>query len=273
MSWQPIAYKDLHDAGRSWGIWVLFVLFLVLFVGLAVIESYTGGNEFRAFIGGIAGVVALVLPAIGLLLGYKSIAHERINGSIVLLLSFPHSRRDVVLGKYIGRSVVLLVPTLLALLVALVVGGVLLDGLGTVVWSPWFLLLTAVYGLIFLSIAMAISMSTTVDRRVTLGALGAYILIVTFWDDLVTALLILLYRFNFDILFDPPGWSLFAQLLKPSESYYRLLHIGFEVDQAAPYIAPEAPWYVDWWVALLVLLAWIVVPVAIAFYRFDQQDL
>lgn len=272
MSWRPIAYKDMQDAGRSGTIWVMFGL-LLIFVGFAFVEAWWNGGDFSAFVAGTAGIVAALVPVIALLLGYKSIAHERINGSIVLLLSFPHSRQDLVIGKYVGRSVVLLVPTLLALIVALLFAGILLEGITAAVWSPWFLLLTAVYGLVFLSVAIAISLSTTVDRRVTLGAFGAYLLLVTFWENLVTGTVVVLYRFNLDIIFAPPAWSELARLFKPSEAYYRLLHLGFEMDQAGRYTAPEAPWYVDWWVAIFVLAAWIVVPVAIAFYRFEGQDL
>lgn len=273
MGWRAIARKDIQDASRSRSLWIVIVLFLVLTLAYMLGSAIVLENTLSETIDGLAGMLAILLPVIAILLGYKSVAHERINGSIVLLLSFPHSRRDLVIGKYIGRSVVLIVPAILALALAGVAGSVLFDSVRELVWYPWFVLVTALYGLSFLSIALAISMSSTTDRRITLGAFGAYLLLVSFWDNIVTAIVVVLFRFDFDVLFAMPDWSQLATLLKPSEAYYRLLHLGFELERGTGFLASDAPWYVDWWVALLILGCWIGVPLVLGYRRFTKVDL
>lgn len=272
MNWQAIAQKDVQDAGRSKTLWIIFMLFVLLSVGYVVLEAVLNDITFAETVDGLAGVIGTLLPVIALLLGYKSIAYERINGSIALLLSFPHSRRDLVIGKYVGRSLVLLVPIVIALLLAGIAAVLLIDTAGALRY-PWFLMMTALYGLAFLAVAIGISMSTTEDRRVTLGAFGAYLLFVTFWDNVVTTVLVVLYRFDFEILLALPEWVYLANLLKPSEAYYRLLHVAFDLDRATQYFDPGAPWYVGWWMALFVLFAWVVIPIVIGFHRFEKADL
>lgn len=272
MSWRDIARKDVHDASRSWSMWVLSALLLVVFVGYAATHAYLGEMAFVAFLDGLAGVVGILLPLIAVLLSYKSVAAERTSGSVYLSLSLPHSRKDMVVGKFIGRSVVLLVPTLVALAAAGVAGAARYGTDGAILY-PWFLLVTVLYGVAFVGIALGVSMSTTVDRRITFGALGSYLLLALTWDEINSAVLVILHRFDVAVLADMPDWALLFRLLKPAESYYRLLRIGFDIERAGRYVADGAPLYVDWWMAAVLLCAWITVPLALGYWRFTAADL
>ncbi len=272
MTWQDIARKDVSDAGRSRTLWALAGLLLVGFVGYSYGHTYLGEDSFPAFLEGLAQVIGSGLPLLGILLGYKSIVHERKSGSLFLTLSFPHSRRDVIVGKFVGRAIVLLAPTLVALIVAGVVGAVRYgtDGLAL---FPWFLLATALYGVVFVAISMALSMWTTVDRWITFGALGSYLLLVQLWDNFHSLTILLLHRFDFSVFADMPDWALLFRLLKPSEAYYRLLRAGFDVSLAGRYVGDGTPLYVEWWMALVLLALWCAVPLAVGFRRFGTTDL
>jgi len=272
MTWQDVARKDVGDAGRSRALWVMVALLVVGFAGYAYGHTYLGEDTFPAFLEGLAQVIGVALPVLGILLGYKSIVHERTSGSLFLTLSFPHSRQDVVVGTFVGRAVVLLAPTLLALLVAAGVGAARYgtDGLAMV---PWFVVATALYGIAFVGISMGLSMWTTVDRWITFGALGSYLLLVQLWDNFHSLTLLVLHRFDFQVLADMPDWALLFRLVKPSEAYYRLLRAGFDVGLAGRYVGEGTPLYVEWWMGLLVLGAWCAVPLAVGFRRFGTVDL
>ena len=272
MSWRDIAHKDIHDAGRSRTLWLLTGLLVTAFVGYSFGHSYLGEATFTAFLSGLTVLAASLLPVLGILLGYKSIVHERTSGSLFLTLSFPHSRRDVVVGTFVGRSVVLLAPTLLALLIAGVVGAVRYGTDGALLY-PWFMLATALYGVAFVAITTALSMVTTVDRRITYGALGSYLLLVQFWDNVHTLTVLVLHRFDVTVLENMPDWTLLFRLLKPSEAYYRVLRAAFDVPLAGRYVADGAPFYVDWLPALALLAAWTAVPLAVGYRRFSAADL
>lgn len=272
MSWRVIAHKDVNDAGRSKSIWLLFGLLVVLSVGYAYLHRYVGETEFVPFVDGLAGVVALVLPLLAILLGYKSIIHERSSGSLLLTLSLPHDRTDLAVGTFVGRATVLLVPTVVALLLAGAAGAVFYGTDGVAAY-PWFVLASSLYGLAFVGLAVGLSMSTTVDRWVTFGALGGYLLLVTFWNTFHTVTLLVLHRFDFAVLTDLPDWALLFRLIEPGESYFRLLRFGYDSGRAGLYVGDGVPVYVDWWMALLLLVAWTVVPMLLGFRRFVGGDL
>jgi len=270
MSWRHIATKDLHQARRSPGSWLLTCLSLVLYVGYAVAHSYLGDSSFDAFVSGLSTVTAMSIPVFALLLGYKAIIHERKSGSLFLTLSSPQSRRELVVGTFLGRVVVLLVPTVLSLALAGVVG-VVQYGTQGALFYPWFMFVTALYGVAFVALAVGLSMSTTLDRRITLGALGSFLLLGPFWNTVHTFGLLFLHRFDFGVLSDMPGWALLVRLWAPTESYYRLLNAGFDIGQATRYVG--GPLYVDWWMGLVALVAWCTVPVVLGFRRFRTADL
>ncbi|MFB6229032.1 MAG: ABC transporter permease [Halobacteriales archaeon] len=270
MSWRDVAYKNVHDASRSRTVWLLAGFLSVLFVGYAVAHGYLGDESFVAFLDGLVGIVGTLLPALGILLGYRSISDDREDGSLLLELSFPHSRKDLIVGTAVGRTIVLAVPTLVALVIAGAVGA-FQYGTDGVLWYPWFLFVTVLYGAAFVGVSMGLSMATTSDRRITFGAVGGYLLLASLWSGLVSFGFTVLHRFNPDEAI--PDWGLLLQLAGPSESFVRLMRAGFDLNRAGQYVGEGTPFYVDWWGALLLLALWVVVPLALGFRRFRTADL
>lgn len=272
MSWRVIARKDVQDAGRSKTIWLLVGALSVIAGGYAFVHSFLGGASFPAFLDGLTGITTSLVPLIGVVLGYKSISDERESGSLLLSLSHPHSRKDLVVGKFLGRATVLAAPTVVALSIAGVIG---IGRYGTdgAVTYPLFVLASVVYGMAFVGFAVGLSAATTSDRWITAGALGGYLLTVNFWASFHSLILLVLHRFDLQVLVSLPEWSLFFRLAGPSESYSRLLRAAVDLDRAAMYAGDGAPIYVDWWVAVGLLLAWCVLPLAFGFRRFQHADL
>lgn len=270
MSWRDVAHKNVRDSSRSRTVWLLFALLSILFVGYAVGHGFLGEESFVAFLDGLVGIVGLFIPALGVLLGYRSISDDRESGSLLLELSFPHSRRDLIVGTFVGRTIVLVVPTLVALAVAGVVGA-FQYGTDGAPWYPWFLFVTALYGTAFVGASIGLSMVTTSDRRITFGAVGGYLLLASLWSGLVSFGITVLHRFDPGVAM--PDWGLLLQLAGPNESFSRLLRAGFDLNRAGQYVGEGTPIYVDWWSALLLLALWVVVPLAIGFRRFRTADL
>lgn len=270
MSWHDIAYKDIHDASRSRTLWLLLAFMAVLFIGYAIGHGSVGEERFVAFLDGTVDIVVLLIPLLGIFLGYRSVCDDRASGSLFLSLSFPHSRRDLVTGTFVGRAVVLLVPALVTLSIAGVVGAIQYGTDGALLYV-WFLFATALYGVTFVGVGVALSVSTTADRRITYGAVGGYLLLVLLWSNLVSFGVSVLHRF--DASLGTPDWALFLQLMQPSEAYYRLLRVAFDVGHAGQYLGSGTPVYVDWPAALLVLALWSLVPIAVGYRRFRTADL
>lgn len=272
MSWRVLAGKDVRDAARSRTVWLVSALSLLVFGGVAVYQGSIGQPTLESLVGTLSNAVVQVVPALALLVGYKSVAGERSDGSLFLTLSVPHSRRDVTVGKFVGRTVVLLVPTLGALLVAGAIGAVRFGTEG-IARFPWFLLVTALYGLTFVAVAVGISMTTTDDRRLTLGAVGAYVFLVNIYGTVHSLVLVFLHRGQVRVLANLPDWALLYRLFQPSEAYYRLLRVGFDAAPAARYLEAGAPFYVDWWMAPVVFAVYCAGALGLGYRRFRAGDL
>ncbi|GBC99635.1 hypothetical protein HRbin17_02164 [bacterium HR17] len=103
-----IAHKGLHDAKRHrW-----FVTFTVLFavVGLALSASgfLSAGTLSVAGFGrttaSLVNFVLLLVPLMGLLLGALSVATEREQGTLEMLLTQPIIPAELLLGKWLGLA-------------------------------------------------------------------------------------------------------------------------------------------------------------------------
>lgn len=270
MNWESIARKDVRDATRSKSAWLLVGLFLVVFLGLVYAVSRLEGAEFDEFLGLAVDTVASLVPLIALVLGYKAVISERESGSVALLLSLPHSRADVLVGKFLGRSVVLVVPIVLATAFAGLAAVVLL---GSVAPGRYLLFvgLTVLLGLAFLAIALGLSAGTPNQRRVTAGAFGVYLLFVVLWEDLVWVLVLVLFRFQFPVA--PPDWSVFLELASPGIAFEFLGVEHLDVGGSVPVSGSGQQWFVTSWVALAILAAWIAVPLLVGYWRFRRSDL
>lgn len=272
MSWQAVARKDVRDAGTAKTLWILGGLFPLLFVALAVGISAFLDGEFDTFLRTGGATVSIAFPLLAIVLGYKSVIAERDSGSIALLLSLPHSRRDVAIGKFVGRSIVLSAPALVGFAVAAPVVATRYTGVSALQYVG-FVAVSLVYGMAFLGIAIGLSMATTASRRVAAGAFGSYVVMVMFWTVLVDLVFFTLFRFRPSGTSDPPGWVPFAKLLNPSTAYSYLLGDGLGSGLGSPLSSLGDAWYTTPPVALLVLLAWVVVPVLVGYRRFDATDL
>lgn len=272
MNWLVVAKKDLSDAGRSKLLWVLTALFVLLVGGLAyAFTTVLGGDDSAGSLGFVVflqGVAAFFVSITALLVAYKAIAGERESGTINFLLGLPVRRRDVVVGKVAGRGAVLGVALLVGFAVAAVVLLAAGDSFDAVEYLL-FTLLTLFYGVTFVGAAVALSSVTADSSRAAAAALGFWIFD-QFWG---TAMLVVVLVVNgFEFPRGPlPDWYHALAGLGPSAAY----------GNAAGYFLP--PEFADQvqgqfgglpeWYGLVVLLGWLVVPLALGIARFEQVDL
>lgn len=274
MSWTTIARREYAATGDSRAIrWLLWAL-----AGACILSGYLypvlGSEPFttKAFVGFgfLTGSIDYLLPLIGVFLGYGAIVTERTSGQLTLLLSLPYSRRDLVLGKLVGRSLAFTTALVAALAVA---GALVVYPFGSLSpgWYLAFIVLTVLYGWIFTGIATTISMLTRSKHLATVGAFGVYGLFVLVWGVARSAL-----RYGLEAIGlidgELPDAVLFLFGLNPVTLYDRLLS-GFVVDGSAGAYAGSNAWYLSEWLALALFLAWTVVPVALGYLRFRNTDL
>ncbi|WP_227355496.1 ABC transporter permease [Haladaptatus salinisoli] len=294
MSLAVVARKDFEDAARSKMLWAITALFVLTTAGgmyalnfLFDEQSATGAVQW------LSAPASLVVPLAAIVVGYLAIAGERESGSIKILLGLPHTRRDVVLGKLVGRTGVVAVATVVAFAVGAVV---LLVQYGSLPLVEFALLglLTFFFAMVFVGIAIGFSAFTKTRSRAMAGAIGIFFLFQFLWSFVPVAIYYLLEGSIPNPFAEPlPAWYFLLQLLNPSNAYGAASGLfidsagtqsvvvgpsGETTTGAAPSLADlvqggTVPFYLDEWFSLVILAAWLVVPVAIGYWRFRDADL
>jgi len=294
MTWQAIARKDFRDAVRSRWLWALSAIFVGLFAGAAY---FVGSNlpadpqqpvttdAFLQTLGQL--VITLLIPLVAIVVSYSAIVGERESGSLKLLLSLPHSRADALVGKAVGRSAVVALPILLGLVLAFAVLGVY--GLGLEVLNfVAFTALTMLLGVVFVSISIGVSAAAATNRRAMLGTVGLYFVFTLFWGQVRRVLLFANDQLSLGLeSVDLMQYGLFIKFLNPVRAYQTLaasLYADTQL-QARLYEAGrlqrgfaqqeigEVPFYLSDPVVAVQFLLWLVVPIAIGYWAFEQADL
>ena len=296
MTWTAIARKDFEDVVRSrmiWGITAIFLLLMgiVTFGASAQIED-PSATDVIFFFTNVGGQI--FVPIIALVVGYMAIVGERQSGSLRVLFGLSHNRRDVLFGKLASRTGVIVVATLAACAFAAALMVALFGTLpvGTLLG---FVALTLLLGAAFTGIAVGVSAMTDSRMQAMGGAIGSYLLFTMLWHPLVAGVYYLLEGELVGL--EAPTWYLFALRLNPLEAYRQAISsliesfvpalIGWEnIVEDVPAgsfqgdalllsnrVAGEVPFYLTEPFAAVVLLGWLVVPVAIGYRRFERADL
>ena len=281
MSWAHVARKDFSDAARSKLLWALTALLVLLVGGLSAIPHllHEDGSApgFVEAMGFLFQPIGFLVPVIGLIVGYRAIVGERESGSIRFLLGLPNTRRDVVVGKVVGRAAVVAVPTV----IGFVVGGVVIlalysgfdiaDYLGLLVFS-------LLMGLVYVSIAVGVSASVASRAKAVAGVLGIFVIFNFLWQFVPMGLYWLVEGNLPDIYGgNLPAWFLFVERLSPGQALTAIAlslvdFVGAEdLDlTAAGRVAGDVPFYLENWFAWVIVAAWIVVPLTIGYARFRR---
>lgn len=272
MSWLVVGKKEFRDAGRSKLLWVLTALFVLLVGGLAyafvAVLGDSGAAGSLGFIVFLEGTASVFVSITALLVAYKAIAGERETGTISFLLGLPVTRRAAVLGKVAGRGAVLTVALLAGFAVAATVL-LVLGGAFDAVQFLLFTLLTVFYALAFVSVAVTLSSVTAESSRAAAAAIGFWVFD-QFWGTFVLVVVFVAEGFTLP-QGEFPDWYHALSGLSPSTSYG---------NAAGYFLPPEFSRQVQSqfgglpeWYGLVVLVGWLVVPLALGVVRFQQLDL
>jgi len=180
MIW-TIAQRELRNLFISPLAWVVLGITQVIFglVFMAQIASYISDGSNPGITAAIAlplfGWASILLLFVIPLLTMRLVAEERRNHTLTLLFSAPVSMTEIVLGKFTGVMLYLLILSglILVMPLSLLLGGSLDGGL----------LATAVFGLVLLLAsftAIGLFMST-LTKSPTLAAMGSFGALFLLW--------------------------------------------------------------------------------------------
>ncbi len=220
----------------------------------------------------LSSLSVFFVPLIALLLSHDSIAGEVEQGTMLLLVSYPISRSEVVIGKFIGQFLIITMAIIVGLALAAVV--VLFKTDGGIVFESWLALLnlggaTIALGACF--VALGLWASSMVKQRAAAAGIA-----ISLW---------LFFAVLFDlgllsILVSDVGSFISAEvfngllLLNPTDIFRIINETGAGgtslVSGMAGLSAKTGLSHAVLWIALGL---WIVIPLVLAVRNFKRKDL
>ncbi|MFW6435530.1 MAG: ABC transporter permease subunit [Halovenus sp.] len=284
MSTLAVAKKDFRDALRSRALWAISIIFI--FLSLIIAYAFA---EFPAELGldeqtakglayFLASQISLFVSITAIVIAYKAIAGERESGSIKILLALPHTRGDVVLGKVLGRSATLAVPTVIALLAGAALGSALL-GLFDPLVVALLLVVSVLFVLTYVSVMVALSALSSSTTRASALTIGFFFVFELLWNAIALGIVWLSKGFTLpQTAAEYPDWMFVVNQVPPSSAFVAGLNavipgeVG-SINEGGQQAADIDAVYATPWLGIVMLAVWLVVPLAIGYWRFSKADL
>ncbi|CAD7038175.1 membrane protein [Pseudorhizobium endolithicum] len=183
-----IAGKEIQEGLRNRWVLATTLLLAALALTLSFLGSAPTGNvgvnRLDVIIVSLSSLTIFLLPLIALLLSHDAVVGESERGTMLLLLSYPIGRSEVIFGKFLGHLAILAFATLCgygAAAVALTSTGA---EVGPESWIAFASMVgySILLGAIFLAIGYL--MSTLASERSTAGgiAIGIWLFFVLIYD-------------------------------------------------------------------------------------------
>ncbi|XVH33247.1 ABC transporter permease (plasmid) [Haloferacaceae archaeon DSL9] len=278
MSLRAVIKKDVQDSIRSGlliAITLLFLLVAGFWAAIQFVPPLYGESDVPistlALLNSMGQPMAFFVPMLGLGISYSSIVGERESGSIRIALSLPNSRRDIVLGKFIGRSIVLTVAILTSYFVVAGIALLTYESFAAVEFVLY-TVLTVFYGTVYVAIGIGFSSVMKSQTAALAGATGLYVLFQSGWD-VVTAILQTITVGYIPPESGAPPWLVVLHGINPTAAIgYATRAIIPEFDEIMTYPL-SAAFYPPKWFGFAILGTWLLLSLGYAQQRFQRTEI
>ena len=269
-----LALKELRDGLRNRWIAAAIIVLGTLALALSLLGSApTGSVRVSALdisVISLASLSVYLIPLIALMLSFDALVGEFERGTMMLLLTYPVSRWQVIIGKFIGHTLILFIAIFAGyggsmLIMTLVTGGSL-EG-----WQAYATMMfsSLILGAIF--IALGYLVSVFVKERATAAgtAIGLWLIFVVLYDLLLFGALLVDDQ-------QVIGQQLFStlMLLSPTDTY-RILNLSLfdSIGQAAGIAGVASKAGMSAALLFSILFLWVLVPLALTLTKFQRREL
>jgi Cu-processing system permease protein len=269
-----IAGKEIQEAMRNRWVLATTLLLATLALTLTLLGSApTGTVGVRALdvvIVSLSSLSIFLLPLIALLISHDAIAGEVERGTMLLLLSYPVGRWQVLIGKFAGHLAILAFATSLGYgLAALVLAatGAAIDASSLAAFAM-LIGSSVLLGAVFISVGYLVS--ALVRERATAAGIviGIWLLLVIIYDMALLGLLVL------DQGRTISAGVLNALLLANPTDGYRMFNLsGSNVSLFSGMAGLADAVTLNPFVLLVALLSWALLPLGLAAIAFSRREL
>lgn len=269
-----LAGKELRDGLRNRWIAAAIILLASLAIVLSLMGSApTGSVKVSALditVINLASLSVYLIPLIALMLSFDALVGEFERGTMLLLLTYPVTRWQVIMGKFVGHVLILFLAIFVgygsALLFIVITGGGSFEG-----WQAYFTMMASslLLGAVFIALGYLVSVLVK-ERATAIGsAIGLWLIFVVLYDLLLFGALLLDKQ-------QVIGQELFStlMLISPTDSY-RILNLSMSdgVSQSAGMAGLASNAGMSTGLLFSILLIWIIIPLTATLYHFHKREL
>lgn len=268
-----VAGKEFRDGIRNRWTGAITLVYAVLSLGLAYFGASVSGSlgfaSIDSTIISLASLAVVLIPLIALMLSYNAFVGEYEQGTMLLLLTYPLSRAQLLMGKFVGLGAILAVSALLGFGVAAVAIIAFSDAnmMETLHVFGGFILSAILLAWVFLALSFVISIIASEKSKAAGLALLVWFLFVLVFDLGLMAVLVasegVINReiLPLVLLLNPTDiFRLINYLLIDADSFGGVLQVA---EQSKPGLTQ----------LYVVMLVWVLVPLAAAWLLFKRRVL
>lgn len=266
-----VAQKEFQDGIRNRWLLSITLLFALLSIGISYAGSVATGtigfSSLSTTIASLASLAVLLIPLIALLLCFDSFVAEQEAGTLLLLLTYPLSKAQLLLGKFIGQGAIISLAITLGFGASAVLLYSKMKDPQILSSFAIFIISAITLGLCFIAIAYVISLLVSEKSK----AAGAALL-VWFFFALAFDLILLAFLVGVEHGFSQQGLTQ-LMMLNPAD-IFRLVNIaGLDTTDVNGTLAIAIQSSVSQGQLIAVLLAWVVLPLVLANILFKRKTL
>ncbi len=266
-----VANKEFHDGLRNRWLLSITLIFAVLSVGLtyfgAAASGTVGMTSLSTTIASLASLAVFLIPLIALLLSYDSFVGEQEGGTLLLLLTYPLSKNQLLAGKFFGQGGIIALATLLGFGASAVLLFMQNNDVIILQTFAYFIVSATLLGLSFTAIAYVISLAVSEKSKA-----AGVALIIWFFFALVFDLALLALLVGTD---SSLSQSTLTQLmmLNPAD-VFRLVNLaGIDSSDVNGALSVAINANLSQGQLLLILLSWVIAPLFLASVLFRHKKL
>ncbi len=266
-----VAIKEFQDGLRNRWLVSITLVFAILSIGLSYYGSVASGQlstpSLSSTIASLSSLSVFIIPLIALLLCYDSFVGEQESGTLLLLMTYPISHGQLLLGKFIGQGSIITLATTVgfgcaAILLKFTTS---IQSLGSA--FTLFIVTSSLLGLSFIAIAYIISLAVSEKSKAAGMALIIWLFFVLVFDLVLLGVLI-------------GGYELLDQemlvrlmMLNPAD-LFRLINLSsLSHDDINGVLAVAINSSLSTTSLIFALLAWVAVPLGAALAIFKHKTL
>ncbi len=269
-----LAVNEYLDGLRN--RWVAAAIMLLGGTALALLlvgsapTGTVGAGALEISVVSLTSLSVYLVPLIALLLSFDALVGEFERGTMLLLLTYPVARWQVVLGKFFGHMMILLTAVAVGYGAAALFT-VLVSDSGTAGWQAYLTMMSSslLLGAAFIALGYLISVLVRERSTAAGAAVVLWLIVVVLYDLALLGVLLADHAQQIG-----PGLFSALMLASPTDTYRILNLTAFDsVGQAAGIagVAARSGFAVSLLLGLMTL--WVVVPLATTMALFQRREL